>query len=202
MPGMLRRSSAADLVAWQSGPHSRACSPAGPRHAGYLLGKASVPKYAIITALAGAPTPNLAAFVEALKVGVSGRSSLQKGARKAHQPLVRGTLPRGSGPARALIVSRPARALIVSRRRRRDAHSLSLLGTLAGPRLHAPVGCLCRCPAGPAARAARAPRVLHLWRAPPPQVHHPARQLELVRMAPGRGIRVVMGTMELGRGWL
>ena len=37
--------------------------------AGYLLGKAGVPKHAIITALAGSPTPNLAAFVEALKVG-------------------------------------------------------------------------------------------------------------------------------------
>ncbi|KAL4420764.1 hypothetical protein ABPG75_010420 [Micractinium tetrahymenae] len=34
---------------------------------GYLLGKAGVAKYAIITALAGSPTPSLAAFVEALK---------------------------------------------------------------------------------------------------------------------------------------
>lgn len=40
-------------------------SPAPP---GYLLGKAGVPKYAIITALAGTPTPDLASFVEALKV--------------------------------------------------------------------------------------------------------------------------------------
>lgn len=37
--------------------------------AGYLLGKAGVPKHAIITALGGTPTPNLAAFIEALKVG-------------------------------------------------------------------------------------------------------------------------------------
>jgi hypothetical protein len=37
--------------------------------AGYLLGKGGVPKHAIITALAGSPTPNLDAFVEAVKVG-------------------------------------------------------------------------------------------------------------------------------------
>ncbi len=36
--------------------------------AGYLLGKAGVPKHAIITALGGTPTPNLAAFIDALKV--------------------------------------------------------------------------------------------------------------------------------------
>ena len=36
---------------------------------GYLLGKAGVPKHAIITGLAGTPTPDLAALVAALKVG-------------------------------------------------------------------------------------------------------------------------------------
>lgn len=46
--------------------------------AGYLLGKAGVPKHAIITALGGTPTPNMAAFIEALKVGTgSGAAACQ-----------------------------------------------------------------------------------------------------------------------------
>lgn len=36
--------------------------------AGYLLGKAAVPKHAIITAVAGTPTTTLQAFLEAVKV--------------------------------------------------------------------------------------------------------------------------------------
>ena len=42
--------------------------PDAPR-AGYLLGKAGVPRFAIITLLAGTPTPDLEAFATALKVG-------------------------------------------------------------------------------------------------------------------------------------
>lgn len=40
--------------------------------AGYLLGKAAVPKHAIITAVAGQPTANLDQFVAAIKVRVHG----------------------------------------------------------------------------------------------------------------------------------
>ena len=48
------------------------CSPTCCHGAGYLLGKAGVVKHAIITALAGQPTPTLAAFVDALKVDSEG----------------------------------------------------------------------------------------------------------------------------------
>lgn len=46
-----------------------------PTHpsAGYLLGKAAVPKHAIITAVAGRPTQTLDEFVEAVRVSVGGR---------------------------------------------------------------------------------------------------------------------------------
>lgn len=66
--GLLRRRRWA-AKARQPGVQTRAFDAPPPHPAGYLLGKAGVPKYAIVTALAGAPTPSLAAFVEALKVG-------------------------------------------------------------------------------------------------------------------------------------
>ena len=57
-----------DIASGDQTPKGAAASDA----AGYLLGKAGVPKHAIITALAGSPTPNLDAFVEALKVRPGG----------------------------------------------------------------------------------------------------------------------------------
>ena len=57
------------------------CMPCVPPLAGYLLGKAGVPKHAIITALGGTPTPNLAAFIDALKVAAREAERLPGGVR-------------------------------------------------------------------------------------------------------------------------
>lgn len=142
---------------------------------GYLLSKAGVPKHAIITAVASTATPDLPAFVEALKVRTEGSASgvwswtvAQRGIRQQHRRL-RSTGHHGAPKARR-------QGFLLVPVNRRSALPGQLWESTRIPfGLPSPIVV-----AAPGPRAARAAAVLHLWREAPQEEHAAARGLELV----------------------